>query len=147
MIRRRRVPGTRLLGLTAILIGVGLACEQADSYVFTARRLRQESACLDEYGAVAVLSGEGASVRCNARCFRLRDAIYITTLCPPLPTSAEALAEGEPPCELARSLLDAGACGETAKDATDDGPEDARIDQVADSSEDGPSEDASTDGG
>jgi hypothetical protein len=114
-------------GSAAVLAFV--ACEDDSRYVYTARKYDAVNGCLTDYKSIETVPGRGVSVRCPLACLTVDDAVYVSPVCPPLPSNAEALDESDPQCQAA---LDASAqeasCsgGATAPtEETDAGAEDA----------------------
>lgn len=133
MPRAPRLPGRRAtwFAVTAALAAAA-ACESADSYVYTAQRFDAAAACLEPYRAVEVVEGPGVAATCPASCLTVGVEVFVTTMCPPLPTIATELALDDEACVAAR-----GALGTTC------GKEPADTDADAESADDGAAADGS----
>jgi len=88
---------------TAIIV----ACEEADTYVFSARRYDPDAACLDSYKPIEVVPGSSVSSTCPLHCLQVGPDTYVTTVCPPLPSNAVAVELDAEACVIA---LEAGLC-------------------------------------
>jgi hypothetical protein len=88
-----------------------IACETADSYVYTARRYDPIGACLEPYKAVEVVDGPGAAATCPESCLVVGTEVFVTTMCPPLPTIATELEADAADCIAARAVASM-TCGE-----------------------------------
>lgn len=108
--------------LFALGLVAAAACDAADVYIYTARKV--EATCLDPYEAIDQIDGDGAKATCAPTCFTLDDDTYVSTVCPPLPANAVPIPATDPACIAASRWLDA-ACGDDAGaavlDASDDG--------------------------
>lgn len=116
------------LHLAVIGVGAGIAamvaCDDDSRYVFTARRYNDANACLEDYTAVERVPGDGVSVRCAPACLAVRDVLYVSPVCPPLPDIAVAVDEGDPRCKAALDAYRAEAFCSSAGAAQDDAGED-----------------------
>ncbi len=130
---RRRV----VLLLVVVIGAVAFACEEADSYVFTAQRYDPDAGCLEPYKSIEVVPGGSVSSRCPATCLMVGNETFVSTVCPPLPANATALLLDAEACVLA---LEAGSCG---ADEEGDGGEE----EEEDAGRDGDGGDAGSDGG
>lgn len=123
-----------------VLLGAGLglafACNEVQSYVFTARRYDPDAGCLASYVPIDEIPGRGVGNRCGPTCFRFENAIYTTRVCPPLPDAVEELDQQSPECLAANepSIYDAscsadepGDGGDAGSDDDDDEPVDAAV--------------------
>ncbi|MBX3209818.1 MAG: hypothetical protein KF764_32600 [Labilithrix sp.] len=144
MKRAPRLPGPALrraaLGALTLALVAAAACEGAGSYVFTAQRFDASAACLEPYRAVEVVEGPGVAATCPASCLTVGAEVFVTTMCPPLPTIATELAEGDEACVAARAALGT-TCGEEPATATDgsapDGSAPSDLDANAEDAGDG----------
>jgi hypothetical protein len=143
----------RLLLLLAIGAALIIACEEADSYVFTARRYDPDAACLEPYKSIEVVPGGSVSSRCPLSCLTVGSDTFVSTVCPPLPANATALQLDAEACLLA---LEAGSCvaedeGDAGEEEEEEEDEDAGVDASSDAGVDGDADttidagDASTD--
>jgi hypothetical protein len=132
----------------------GLAsCLSADSYVYSAQLYDPTADCVHVSKAVEVVNGSGASANCPAVCLTVGEDLYVSTLCPPLPTIASAVDRDAGPCIAALAALASGGTCETPivaeggadADAADDaGDEDADTDAEAPDAEGVDAADAAT---
>lgn len=124
-----------LLVRTLLLLAAGsalaVACIEVDSYVYSAQKYDATNACVGDYHSIEVIDGTGAKSTCPKACFEVNGELYVSTVCPPLPAIATAVASNTPDC---RAALAAPSCSEPADggedgDGGDDGGEpDAEID-------------------
>ena len=61
------------------------ACDDAKSHIYAARAFEPDRNCLDEYGAVDVVSGGEVSSKCGVVCLSNAGTTYVSTVCPPYP--------------------------------------------------------------
>lgn len=114
--------GAAAAGVAAAVAALS-ACVDPDSYVYTAQRYDPVTGCLAAYEAIEVVNGSGVSSVCNATCLTAFDALFVSTMCPPLPTIATAVEESAPDCVAARAAPacdappDDDAGGEAGADA------------------------------
>ena len=109
------------LAATATLATIATAaCVSADSYVYTAQRFDPAGACLEPYRAVEVVEGPGVAATCEASCLTVGGDVFVTTMCPPLPTVATELASDDAACMAALAALKT-TCGEEPGDSADSG--------------------------
>ena len=147
-------------GVATIAGALGLsACDDAKSHVYAARAFEPDRNCLDDYGAVDVVSGGDVSSKCGAVCLTNAGTTYLSTVCPPYPplfgveladaaigdTCAAALAaqaRGDicVPDGGSTHPVDGGADGGDGGGAADDGGDaangDAGVDALADAASD-----------
>jgi hypothetical protein len=131
----------------ASVVAAFVACDDDPRYVYTARRYDDANGCLEDYSAVERVPGDGVSVRCAPACLAVRDVLYVSPVCPPLPENAVAVDGSDPRCKAA---LDAYAAetfcssggGEEESDGGDDEEGGADEDAEADA---GIAEDAAGD--
>lgn len=97
-------PSRLVVLAVALAVAAGVACEAADSYVYTARRYDAARACLAPYRPVEVVEGPGAAATCPETCIGVGDDVFLTTMCPPLPTIATELASDDEGCVAARRV-------------------------------------------
>ncbi|MBX3192527.1 MAG: hypothetical protein KF819_36400 [Labilithrix sp.] len=121
--RRSLVP----VALAALLAGaaaLAVSCISTDTYVYTAQKYDPASACLEAYAPVETVAGEGASALCAPSCLAVGAALYVSTMCPPLPAIATEVAADASDCieALAAPSCDApepGADASQEDDASD----------------------------
>ncbi|MDF2695530.1 MAG: hypothetical protein K0S65_3913 [Labilithrix sp.] len=140
-------PSRLVVLAVALAVAASVACEAADSYVYTARRYDAARACLELYRPVEVVEGPGVAATCPETCIGVGDDVFLTTMCPPLPTIATELAAEDEGCIAARRVssvtcgeeleLD-GAAPDDSGNAPDDGaPPAPDLDASAADAEDG----------
>lgn len=133
------------LAALSIALGIGafVACDDDSRYVYTARRYDDANTCLEDYSAVERVPGDGVSVRCAPACLAVRDVLYVSPVCPPLPDIAVAVDESDPRCKAALDAYRAEAFCSTGGGATEEdagGDEDASADAAEEVSADATSE-------
>jgi hypothetical protein len=96
--------------------GVAAACHDPDVYVYTARRYDPAQKCLDPYTAIDQMNGTSVSSKCLPNCFELKNDVYTSHVCPPLPLEAVPLDAEAPECKAAIAAY-AHTCGADAGDA------------------------------
>jgi hypothetical protein len=119
-----------LLAIGFVVLAAGVACEKADAYVYSARRYDSARVCLEPYHPVEVVEGPGAAATCPETCIGVGDDVFLTTMCPPLPTIATELPADNEACVAARNAsrttcdeaaeLDAAADGDSSTPPEDD---------------------------
>ena len=126
----------------AIVAGSGsTSCIATESYVYTAQKYDETNDCLVDYTAIETVNGSAVSATCPAACMMVGDALYVSTVCPPLPVIATPvdLDGGDPAIAAAcRAALAAAERGGTCDDPVEGG---------ADASEDGARDGSGDDGG
>ena len=97
---------------TAVIAAVAFAasCITTDSYLYTAQKYDPTNDCVNAYKAIEVVNGSGASATCAPACLTVGEDLYVSTLCPPLPAIATAVAADAGTCIAA---LAAAATGGT----------------------------------
>ena len=82
----------RALAVAAILAGGGLGvaaamagCDDGASHIYAARIFEVDRGCLDDYGAVDVVSGGEPSSTCAPVCLTNAGTTYVSKVCPPYP--------------------------------------------------------------
>jgi hypothetical protein len=76
----------------SLVAATGLAsCIATDSYVYTAQKYDPANDCVSAYKAIEVVNGSGTSATCPPACLMVGEDIFVSTLCPPLPTIATAV--------------------------------------------------------
>jgi hypothetical protein len=142
---------------TALLAAAATeACIATDSYVYSAQRYDPTADCVTASKSIEVVNGPGASAVCPATCLMVGDNLYVSTLCPPLPTIATAVDEDAGACIAAlAAVASGGTCdlpadggaSEADADAGDAAPdEDADADADADADSDAATQRDATDG-
>jgi hypothetical protein len=122
---------------TAVLAAAATeACIAADSYVYSAQKYDPAADCVSGPKPIEVVQGSGASALCPAKCLMVGEDLYVSTLCPPLPTIATAVDDDAGACIAA---LAAAATGGTCDSPADGGA------SSADAGDAAPDEDADTD--
>jgi hypothetical protein len=125
---------------TALAALGGASCIATDSYVYSAQKYDPTADCVTGSKGIEVLHGSGASANCPATCLTVGEDLYVSTLCPPLPTIATAVDADAGTCIAA---LAAAATGGTCDLPADGGAATAdAADADADAADD---EDADTD--
>jgi hypothetical protein len=118
----------------------GLAsCLSADSYVYSAQKYDPTNDCVHVSKAIEVVNGSGASANCPISCLTVGEDLYVSTLCPPLPTVATAEDSDSGTCIAALAArARGGTCetplpgeGGTADAADEAGDQDADTDAEA----------------
>lgn len=145
-----RAPLLRSAGLVATLAAgltaFAFACEGPQSYVYSAQRYDPAADCLAAYAPVEVVNGEGASSMCPSMCMTVGDALYVSSMCPPLPSVATAVPADAVECiaALAAARRDTRTCDELAdSDDASAGADGATNDASGDPTKDGGPNDAS----
>ena len=119
------------LAALSVALGVGafVACDDDSRYVYTARRYDDANACLEDFTPVERVPGDSVSVRCAPACLAVRDVLYVSPVCPPLPDIAVAVDESDPRCKAAldayRAETFCSTLGAADDDAGDDSGDDA----------------------
>lgn len=118
---------------SALVVLAIVACEEDPRYVYTARRYNPAQACLEEYSSVETVPGDDVSVRCREACLAVRDVVYVSPVCPPLPTNAAALDDDDPRCQeaLDASRMEA-SCAAPAQEEDGGEEEDGGTEEDAD---------------
>ena len=97
---------------TAATVLAVAACDDRNVYVYSGARFDPANACLEDYSPLETLPGEGASARCSPRCVAFEGALYVSTVCPPLPLGAELVEADAGACIAAlRALTNDASCG------------------------------------
>ena len=107
-------------GAASALI-LSVACDDPDSYVYTARKYDPVGDCLEPYTAVELVSGSHASVTCDPTCLTVGKDTVVSVVCPPFPAIATPLEQDAADCVAALRVFDAAACGAPPADAGDGG--------------------------
>jgi hypothetical protein len=114
----------------------GLAsCIATDTYVYTAQKYDPTNDCVGTYKAIEVVTGSGASATCAPACLMVGDDLFVSTLCPPLPTIATAVDADAGTCTAAlAAAATGGTCDVPAptEGGTAEGGADADADTDAD---------------
>jgi hypothetical protein len=142
-----------LLSIAAASAGAAAACDDGYHYVYTAQRWNDASGCLEDYTPIEVVPGDGVSSNCPALCLTVGEDLYVSTVCPPLPSNATAADPQTSPCKEALAAaakeISCSAGDASDGDASDDGASDdgAGDEGDAGSADDGaaPPGDAATD--
>jgi hypothetical protein len=124
--RRKSSPVDRARMTSFVLVGAvaaAAACDAADSYVYTARRYDADAACLHPYHAVEVVEGPGAAATCPETCLTVGNEVFVTTMCPPLPTIATELEANAEACIAARRASSRTCGAEPESDASSTDPD------------------------
>lgn len=85
----------------AALCGALASCVSAESYVYTAQRYDPNAKCLESYTAIEVVNGSNAYSACAPTCLRVGGDIFVSTMCPPLPSIATEVPSDESACGAA----------------------------------------------
>jgi hypothetical protein len=129
---------------TALLAAAATeACIATDSYVYSAQRYDPTADCVTASKSIEVVNGPGASAVCPATCLMVGDNLYVSTLCPPLPTIATAVDEDAGACIAALAAVASGGTCDPGDAAPD---EDADADADADADSDAATQRDATDG-
>lgn len=118
---------------TALLGGSVTSCLTTQSYVYSAQRYDPTGDCLESYTAVELVNGTGASSACPAACLTVGADLFVSTVCPPLPTIATAVPPDAGDCIAALAAAKrGGTCDAPAEaDASEDATPDADLDSGA----------------
>ena len=132
----------RGVAMTAVLAAVAIAasCIATDSYVYTAQKYDPANDCVTAYKAIEVVNGSGASATCAPACLTVGEDLYVSTLCPPLPTIATAVAADAGPCIAARAAAATGGTCDApapAEGGTDEGGAEAGDEDAGDTDANG----------
>lgn len=143
---RRSYSPSRSLGFVAATIaaaaaGAAASCITTETYVYTAQKYDEANDCLAAYTPVETVNGSGARATCPTACLSVGEALYVSTMCPPLPAVATPVGADAGACKAA---LAAAARGGTC-DARGEGGADASGDASIDASSEAASGDAASD--
>jgi len=124
---------TAVLGTAAAVSGAALlggsvtSCLTTQSYVYSAQKYDPQADCLEANAAVELVTGSGASSTCPAVCVTVGADLFVSTVCPPLPTVATAVPADAGDCIAALAAAKrGGTCDAPAEaDASEDAGEDA----------------------
>jgi hypothetical protein len=111
----RFAAASTLLGVCAIG-----ACIKTESYVYSAQKYDPAAGCVAAYASVELVNGPGVGSQCPATCLRVGGDLYVSTMCPPLPTIATEVPAGASDCLAALAAAKRGG--------TCDSPEASAID-------------------
>ncbi|MFZ5892302.1 MAG: hypothetical protein ACOY0T_14685 [Myxococcota bacterium] len=85
------------------------ACDETGPRVYTARLFHASDmggGCLDAYAPIALVEADELSADCDPICLVQGEALYVSTVCAPYPSSfEEVLPEASAECVRARELL------------------------------------------
>lgn len=96
-----------LLGVCAIG-----ACIKTESYVYTAQKYDPAADCVAAYAPVELVNGPGAGSQCPPACLTVGADLYVSTMCPPVPTIATEVAPDASDCAAALAAAKRGStCG------------------------------------
>jgi hypothetical protein len=115
-----------LVGASIALVATAAACLGDDErYVYTARRFDEVNACFEEsYVPIERVVGEGAGTTCPPTCMTVKELLYVSPICKPLPDNAIELEESDPRCAAAlEAFRSETICG--AEEEEDGGEEEA----------------------
>ena len=113
-----------LAGCLAVLAFAGSGCDEYGPRIYTARSYRAGAGCLELSTAIGVVRAGELHASCPEACLSLDDALYVSTVCPPLPARALPVKPEVPGCALALAAFRAeSTCG--VRDAGLDGGLDA----------------------
>jgi hypothetical protein len=105
-------------------LGAAFACEGTQSYVYSAQKYDPAADCLASYSSIETVNGAGAGSMCAPACLMVGADLYVSTMCPPLPTIATAIPAGEPACASALAAAErGGTCDEPPEAGTEDAAE------------------------
>ena len=111
-------------------IGAALAaCEGTQLYMYSAQRYNPAADCVATYAPVETVNGSGASATCPPTCLAVGDVLFVSTMCPPLPSIAAPVALDAGPCIAALAAVERGRPCDTSAEA---GAEDASEEDAAD---------------
>lgn len=115
-----------LLAASALALAVAVlaACDRTDSYLYSGQPVDEANACVDAYVPVDIIDGPGVTQECPPICFLYSDTLYVSIMCPPLPTLAEGVNENDPRCLAAKAAMKTPCAGGGEDPATADGGED-----------------------
>lgn len=116
--------GSLLLG------GSVTSCLTTQSYVYYAQKYDPTNDCLEANTAVELVNGTGASSTCPAACLSVGADLFVSTVCPPLPTIATAVPPDAGDCIAALAAAKRGGTCDAPADgaATEDANTDASVD-------------------
>jgi hypothetical protein len=132
----------------AALASLAFACVRTEAYLYSAQKYDPAADCVTGYESVELVNGTGASSQCEPSCLSVNGELYVSTMCPPLPTIATEVPVDSGACvaALAAAAREAGACeapgpaGEPSGDAgpvSEAGPDPASPDASDQDSSDG----------
>lgn len=128
-----------LCSLSLVAVGFVACLDEEARYVYTAQKYDPALGCLGDYAPVESVLGDGVSSTCAPTCLSANDAIYLSTVCPPVPAIATMLDARSPECQAAldASRLEASCA---APEETEDGDAAAEPDAAegTDAAEDAP---------
>ncbi|MBS2018478.1 MAG: hypothetical protein JST00_36775 [Deltaproteobacteria bacterium] len=110
----------RSLFALAAAAALGAACVTTETYVYTAQKYDAANACVEDYRAIEVIDGKGAKSTCPASCLLVNGELFVSTMCPPLPAVAAAVALDAADCKAA---IGAPSC--SAQEPGDGGEDEA----------------------
>jgi len=136
-------PFARTLLLLAAGSALAAACIEVDSYVYSAQKYDAANACVGDYHAIEIIDGKGAKSTCPNACFEVNGELYVSTVCPPLPAIATAVASSTPDCKAALAAPSCSSPGDGGEEDSGDGGEEADAETDSGAQDSGPIVDAS----
>jgi hypothetical protein len=127
----RRATALAAVCLVAGAAAAAVSCLTVESYVYSAQAYDPTADCVHAYAPVELVTGSGASSVCPRTCLTVGDDLYVSTMCPPLPTIATAVPGNDPDCIAAVAAAGRGTC-EAPADAGDAGKADAAESDASD---------------
>lgn len=107
-------------------IGAFAACLGAETYVYWAQQYDDANDCLKAYTPVETVTGGGTSSFCEPICLTVDDALFVSTICPPLPPIATQVDPKDPACIAALAAQKrGGTCDEPAEAGAEEGGSEA----------------------
>jgi hypothetical protein len=135
-------PWFLVAALLFVVVGVLLACERADRYIYTAQKFDPAAGCLGAYEPIEAVTGSGVSATCAPTCLLVDGELYLSTLCPPVPTIAEEVPAADEACRAAIAAASGDASCEAPGEEGDGGPDEAGGEDAAEEAPPPPPEDA-----
>lgn len=110
-----RKPSSSLPIAGCFIAALAFACDESQECVYTARlvHLDDSGACLDAYAPIGLVEAEELGSSCDPVCLSKDGALYVSTVCPPYPDTAQLVdPHASVDCEDALALLasDASQC-------------------------------------
>jgi hypothetical protein len=87
---------------------LSFGCGESEPCVYTARLFRADDsgACLDAYAPIGLVQAEELAATCEPVCLTKDGALYVSTVCPPYPDTAQVVdARDSVDCRDAIGLL------------------------------------------
>jgi hypothetical protein len=119
MIRRVDIEsaGWTAIALASLAVIGASSCEEFGPRVYTAQRYRPDLGCLETYAPLGLIEAKDLGALCAPVCLSRGDELFVSTVCPPYPTTTSPL---EPQSESCAAALAAPSCDEPDDDGSSD---------------------------